>query len=256
MKFNNIIKKIFKPIIIIPALIFLLVIGGAVLSWALQSYNAEDIALDFLVSSKSVNVTEEGNYLLFESVQINDNKPGLILYPGAQVDYRAYSRLAYRLADEGYSTILVNMPLELAILGWRRADGARELLPEKNSWFLIGHSLGGAMAARFISREDPDWVNGLILLAAYPASSDSIADHEVDVLSLYGNNDEIVNLELLKERKNLMPKSTIFTGMEEANHSGFADYGRQDGDGEATITTEKQIDLSVEYIIDFINQRP
>ncbi len=66
------------------------------------------------------------------------------------------------------------MPLELAILGWRRADGARELIPEQNSWYLIGHSLGGAMASRFISREEPDWVNGLILLSAYPASSDSL----------------------------------------------------------------------------------
>ncbi len=66
MKVKSIIKKIFRPIIIIPLLIFLLVIGGAVLSWALQSYNAEDIALDFLESTESVNIIEEGNYLLFE----------------------------------------------------------------------------------------------------------------------------------------------------------------------------------------------
>ncbi len=255
MKAKNIIKKIFKPIIIIPALIFLLVIGGAVLSWALQSYDAEEIALGFLESTESVNIVEEGDYLLFESAQINDNKPGLILYPGAQVDYKAYSRLAYKLADEGYSTILVKMPLELAILGWRRADGAKELLPAKNDWYLIGHSLGGAMASRFISREEPDWVTGLILLAAYPASSDSLADTDIEVLSLYGDNDEIVDLDLLKERRNILPERAIFTELEGANHSGFADYGEQDGDGEAMITAEEQIGLSVEYIIDFMNQR-
>ena len=255
MKAKNLIKKIFKPIIIIPALIFLLVIGGAVLSWALQSYNAEDIAINFLESTETVNITEEGNYLLFEPAEFADNSPGLILYPGAQVEHKAYSRLAYQLADEGYSTILVDMPLELAILGWRRADGARELISGKNSWYLIGHSLGGAMASRFISREEPDWIKGLILLSAYPASSDSLEDYDIEVLSLYGDKDEIVDLELLKERKNILPDSAIFTEITGANHAGFADYGEQDGDGEAMITKEEQINKTVEYIIKFIEER-
>lgn len=255
MKVKSIIKKIFRPIIIIPLLIFLLVIGGAVLSWALQSYNAEDIAIDFLESTEAVNIIEEGNYLLFEPVDFTDNKPGLVLYPGAQVEHKAYSRLAYKLAENGYSTIIVNMPLELAILGWRRADGARELIPEQNSWYLIGHSLGGAMASRFISREEPDWVNGLILLSAYPASSDSLKDHDIDVLSLYGDKDEIVDLELLKERRNILPDSAIFTEITGANHSGFADYGEQDGDGEAMITSEEQINQTVKYISEFIEER-
>lgn len=255
MKFKNIIKKIFKPIIIIPVLIFLVVIGGALLSWALQSYNAEDTALDFLESTETVNVTEESNYLLFEANREDDDKPGLIFYPGAQVDHKSYSQIAYKLADNGYSSVLVNMPLELAILGWKRAGEARELLPEKDSWYLIGHSLGGAMASRFISREEPDWINGLILLAAYPANSDSIKNHEIEVLSLYGEKDEIVDLELLKERKNILPDSAVFKEINGANHSGFADYGKQEGDGEAEISTEEQIDLSVEYIIDFISQR-
>ncbi|MFW5790110.1 MAG: alpha/beta fold hydrolase [Bacillota bacterium] len=254
MKVKNIIKKIFKPIIIIPALIFLIVIGGAILSWALQSYSPEEIALEFLESTEMVNIKDEDDYLLFEAAQGN-NKPGFIFYPGAQVDHRAYSRLAYKLADKGYSSILVDMPFELAILGWKRADDARELLPDKNNWYLIGHSLGGAMASRFISRENPDWVKGLVLLAAYPASSDSLEDNELEVLSLYGNNDEIVDLELLKERGNILPETAEFKEITGANHSGFADYGDQDGDGEAQITTDEQIDRTVEYIVDFLSQR-
>jgi len=255
MKVKSIIKKIFKPIIIIPVLIFLIVIAGAVLSWALQSYNAEEIALEFLESTETVNVRAEGDYLLFEPTQGDNNKPGLIFYPGAQVDHKAYSRLAYQLADKGYSSILVDMPFELAILGWKRAGDARELLPDKNNWYLSGHSLGGAMASRFISRENPNWVKGLILLAAYPANSNSLKDYELDLLSLYGNRDEIVDLDLLKERRSILPASAIFKEIAGANHSGFADYGNQEGDGEAQITTEEQIDLTVEYIVDFLSQR-
>ncbi|MFN2364619.1 MAG: alpha/beta hydrolase, partial [Halarsenatibacteraceae bacterium] len=239
MKVKSIIKKIFKPIIIMPAIIFLIVIAGAVLSWALQSYNPEEIALEFLESTETVNVSQEDDYLLFETNAGDNNKPGFILYPGAQVDHQAYSRLAYKLADKGYASILVDMPFELAILGWKRASDARELLPARNNWYLIGHSLGGAMASRFISRENPDWVKGLILLAAYPANSDSLKDYELEVLSLYGNQDQIVDLELLKERRNLLPDSAILKEISGANHSGFADYGNQEGDGEAQITTEK-----------------
>lgn len=255
MKVKSIIKKIFKPIIIIPVLIFIIVIAGAVLSWALQSYDAEEIALEFLESTETVNVRKEDDYLLFENIQRNNNKPGLIFYPGAQVDHKAYSRLAFQLAGQGYASILVDMPFELAILGWKRAREARELLPERDNWYLIGHSLGGAMASRFISRENPDWVKGLILLAAYPASSDSLKDYGLEVLSLYGDRDEIVDLELLKERRNILPESAILKEITGANHSGFADYGTQEGDGEAQITTEEQIELSVEYIVDFLNQK-
>ncbi len=111
------------------------------------------------------------------------------------------------------------------------------------------------MASRFISREEPDWVNGLILLSAYPASSDSLKDHDIDVLSLYGDKDEIVDLELLQERRNILPDSAIFTEITGANHSGFADYGEQDGDGEAMITTEEQINQTVKYISEFIEER-
>ncbi|MFP4022142.1 MAG: hypothetical protein ACLFUK_11130, partial [Halanaerobium sp.] len=62
MKVKNIIKKIFKPIIIIPALIFLIVIGGAILSWALQSYSPEEIALEFLESTEMVHIKDEDDY--------------------------------------------------------------------------------------------------------------------------------------------------------------------------------------------------
>ncbi len=60
------------------------------------------------------------------------------------------------------------MPLGLAVLDWDKALEVIEAHPEIRTWVIGGHSLGGAMAARFASRH-PDTISGLVLWAAYPA---------------------------------------------------------------------------------------
>jgi len=58
------------------------------------------------------------------------------------------------------------MPLNLAVLGSNRADGAREAFPAIESWAVGGHSLGGAMACRYAA-DNTDELNGLVLHASY-----------------------------------------------------------------------------------------
>ena len=47
---------------------------------------------------------------------------GLIFYPGANVDERAYSKICHAIAAAGYLVALVPMPDYLAIYGKNRAD--------------------------------------------------------------------------------------------------------------------------------------
>ncbi len=61
-----------------------------------------------------------------------------------------------------------------------------------------GHSLGGAMAARFVD-ENPGMLGGLALWAGYPAESNSLADNSIAVISISGTLDGLAKCE--KDRK-------------------------------------------------------
>lgn len=73
------------------------------------------------------------------------------------------------------------------------------------------------------------------------------------VLSIYGSNDGILNLETYNESRPLMDNLTevIIPG---ANHVQFGDYGSQPMDGNATISPEKQQNKSIDEMVDFINR--
>jgi len=74
---------------------------------------------------------------------------GFILYPGARVDPRVYARAARAIAEHGYPTLIVPMPLNLALLAPEQGLDVIGSFPQVKRWAIGGHSLGGAMAARF-----------------------------------------------------------------------------------------------------------
>ena len=80
---------------------------------------------------------------------------GIIFYPGAKVEAISYLPLLDRLRNEGYTCVLVKMPLNMAIFDADAADGVFEQLPDIKHWYIAGHSMGGAMASDYASR-NPD----------------------------------------------------------------------------------------------------
>jgi pimeloyl-ACP methyl ester carboxylesterase len=134
--------------------------------WAGQAAGPTSEAVAALNSDSSVTVTD-GDLLVFEPT--GHRAPiGLILYPGARIDPRAYAQLGRAIAEQGFLTVIAPMPLNLAILAPDAARDIMERFPDVDSWVVGGHSLGGAMAARF-AYENPGLADGLILWAAYPA---------------------------------------------------------------------------------------
>ena len=120
----------------------------------------------------------------------------MIFYPGGLVEPEAYVSTLAPVAAAGHPVVIVRMPGDLAVLASRRAG---EVLETKGTagasgtshrrWVIGGHSLGGAMAARFLAREgseNPELV-GLFLLASYPAGSDSLTESGYPVLSIWAS---------------------------------------------------------------------
>ena len=202
----------------------------------------------------------KGDYAAYTSFVIEEFSDGLfidgggssdaiIFYPGGKVEYTAYLPLCTKLAAEGIDCFLVEMPFHLAIFGSNKAGSIMEEYTYDN-WYLAGHSLGGAMAANYVA-DNVDEFAGLIMLAAYPTKA--LVSDNLKVLSVYGNKDEVINREKLKESSEFVPEHYTEIGLGGANHAGFGNYGVQKGDGEATMEKDKQQDVTVQYIMRMIN---
>lgn len=175
----------------------------------------------------------------------------LIFYPGAKVDTKAYEPIASMLAEDGIDCIVVDMPLHFAIFNSNAAETILQKYKYKN-YYIAGHSLGGAMAASYLAKEN-HWkkFEGLILLASYSASN----FHQTDLkaLSIYGSNDGVLNLSKVRSGRKYFKKANykeeVIKG---GNHAQFGSYGKQAGDKDAKISAKKQWVETVELIKQFV----
>ncbi len=213
------------------------------LMWAGRAAPPDDAALAALVEGAEVN-----GWLVFDGDDAARDV-GLIIYPGGRVDHRAYSVIAQSVADRGYPVVIVPMPLNLAVLAPERAHEVIDTFPDVKRWVLAGHSLGGAMAARFV-RRNPEAVQGLVLWASFPAQSDDLSDYAGQVASIYGTRDGLATASEVEGTANLLPPTARWVRVEGANHAQFANYGPQRGDHQADITPQAQRQRVVQATVD------
>ncbi len=249
---KRIINKIIKPKVLMVLGLMVIIIIGGIYFWLRQSLSPEEEVYSYLEGDENVEVAEAEAEIKFWPRERLENSRGIIFYPGPQVEAAAYAGLAWRLAEKGYPVILAEMPFQMAVLNWGRAGEIIEVHDEIESWILAGHSLGGAMSVRFVHRSRPADVEAMILLASYPRQSADISEKDLDVLSLYGSEDEVIDRERLQERKELLPPDARLKELEGANHAGFGQYGEQGGDGKAEISGSEQRRQTAEMIIEFL----
>lgn len=181
-----------------------------------------------------------------------DAPVGLILYQGAGVEPAAYAPLAVEIAAEGFLVTIQQAPLGLPILDSDMAQASIEAFPNVEIWAVGGHSLGGAMAARFAA--ETSRVDGLVLLAAYPEGGLDLRDSGLDVLSIYGDGDPLATPDDVLGAESRLPEGTRFVLVEGGNHAQFGSYGRQPRDGEASISAETQRRLVGDAIVRFLSE--
>ena len=205
-------------------------------------YHTDENVQEYLQTKDSVLVTEMPDGLYLDGP---GDETALIFYPGAKVEYTAYLPLLSELADQGIDCFLIKMPCNLAFFGQNKAKKIMDSY-EYDHWYLSGHSLGGAMAASYASGH-LEILNGLVLLAAYPTKS--LKSDSFSVLSLYGSEDGVLNMEKVEEGKAYMPVDYAEVCIEGGNHAQFGNYGEQKGDHAADISREEQQAQTVEAIL-------
>jgi len=225
-----------KRVLLALGLILAIVVAGFLL-WANNSLPPMPEALSAMQSDSQVQVTEDG-WIVFQPVGVQPDT-GVILYPGGRVDPRAYAPAARAIAEQGYQVVIVPMPLNLAVLAPDRAEGVIAAYPDIEHWVIGGHSLGGAMAARFADQH-PDEIQGLFLWAAYPPDSNDLSDQVLPVVSIIGSQDGLGTGEGVNSTWHLLPQDTQLVVIEGGNHAQFGWYGAQPGDAEAAISRTDQ----------------
>ena len=238
-------KRKRKLFIIITSIISVLAILIAICAGYLgEYYKADQNAIGAFAPLQTVSAQSPDDEITVFSSE-NPTK-GFIFYPGGKVECSAYQPLMAACAEQGVLCVLVEMPFNLAVFDINAADGIKEQYPEIKEWYIGGHSLGGSMAASYLSNHIDEY-EGLILLGSY--STADLSKTDLNVLSIYGSEDLIMNREKYDENKSNLPSDFTEVIIDGGCHAYFGMYGVQDGDGKPTISNEEQIRLAVEHIM-------
>ncbi len=233
-------------------LIILLAFGAATVGalwFYLKPYTPEGQAEGALVSGRGILAQRNDNWISFEPSTASVT--GIIFYPGDLVEAEAYAPLARRLAAAGHPVYIARMPLNLAVT---RSDAAEDIIRvhPKLSFILGGHALGGVMASRFAASH-PDELEGVFFLASYPDEKGSLKSTTLAALSVLGTEDKVLDRKKYLEGRAYLPDNTVYYSLEGGNHAQFGSYGPQKGDGEATISENRQQAETVRVLLDWMS---
>jgi len=207
--------------------LLLLVTVGAVAYFEV-GYGPDTDALSTVEDDESTTLERFDSGTVVRSGTVTDDTVGVIYYPGAQVNQESYVPTAAAIvAERDVVVVIVDMPLNLAVLAPDRADDVIETQPAVESWYIAGHSLGGAMACGYAAANTAE-IDGLVLHAAYCDAD--ISGSDLQVLSVLGTDDGVIDAEQERDRRALLPAETEIVELDGANHAGFGAYGPQRGD--------------------------
>ena len=240
--FSNKQKRI-ALISILSVVLLLTILLGVCAFYVSDYYRADTDAIEAFASMGEVTVrSPEKGMIVFEP---ENPVAGLVFYPGGKVEYTAYQPLLAACAEQGILCILLEMPFNLAVLDVNAADGICEMFPHVERWYIGGHSLGGSMATSYLAKH-VDVYDGLILLGSY--ATEDLSAFDLEVLSIYGSEDKVMNLEKYNANKVNLPEKFTEVLIDGGCHAYFGMYGAQDGDGVPTISNENQIRMTADQI--------
>ena len=182
---------------------------------------ADPAALAALRPDAGVQVTDGGAIWLAPTTS-GAPRAGFIFYPGGEVEAEGYAEPLRAVAAAGHPVAIVRMPLHLAVLAPDRAESVIAGHPEISRWVIGGHSLGGAMAARFVATH-PGRVSGLLLWDSYPAPENDLAAATLPVMQLFRTGPDGTAPDAYRDAARLLPPQTELVPLPGASHMN---YGR------------------------------
>lgn len=234
MKISFSFKKLFLIVGSLLAIITLFA-GAGFLIFSLTPSQPEASFLEKAKMDSEVTISETIEYI---EILPKDRllTKGFIFYPGGRVDPHSYMYRFVGIAKKIQMPVyIMKMPLNYAFFNYSAADIVIKLKPTITSWYLSGHSLGGAMACEFV-RTDGSKVKEVFLMASYCASD--ITKTKVPVVSMVGSNDGLVTEEKFTNYNKNLPDSAVIIRIPGMVHAQWGNYGLQDGDNKPTVADD------------------
>ncbi len=245
-------RRLLRWVLIVVAAALAIAVVGFVW-WGSTPLGPTDSAIAALQSDATVTVAQTDAGWTFAPVAgtaaSGEPTAGYVFYPGGHVDARSYAPYARDIAAQGYLAVVPVMPLSLAVLSPNAASKAIDAYPGVKRWVVGGHSLGGVMAARYADQR-PANAEGLVLLASYPSGTTDLSDDDIDVASLVGSQDTVVNMPVWENARDQLPAQSRIEVLRGGNHAQFGDYGLQPGDTpDPEMSAEAQRAAAVEATV-------
>lgn len=221
-------------------------LAWAVLSsvWLVNSYRTQGVDSRLLQADARAAVREDAAYLEFQPAAPGA-RTALLFFCGAGVAAQAYAPLLRPVADAGFPVVIVKLPYRFAPLqshkaeALARAASAMAAHPGVAGWVVAGHSQGAALAAR-LAGGGGRGAAALVLIGTTHPKEHSLAALTMPVAKVYAGNDDVAPAARVLANRRLLPPQTEMVQIVGGNHAQFGHYGRQLGDGAATITREAQ----------------
>lgn len=221
--------------------------GIAFILFLLVSFQSKGVDKTLLESGNSVKVLQDSYKIAFVPRETIKSS-GLIFYPGALVDPKAYVPLARHIAEAGYEVVILKLPFRGAYLASQKDalfSRTREIGQEASAvkhWVLAGHSKGGALAAAF-AKDNAGLIDGLILIGTTHPKNFDLSGIKLPVTKILGTQDGLASEKEIREYAKNLPPDTQWVTIKGGNHAQFGYYGFQLGDHRASISRETQQDL-------------
>ena len=164
---------------------------------------------------------------------------GLRLLSRRQDRSASAATLVREIASNGDLVVVPDVPINMAAFNPGIASDIMAYNPQVDRWVIGGHSVGGAMAARYTGNH-ADVIEGLVIWASYPPNSTDLSGLDIPLVSIYGSREKRVNESSVGERKHLLPAKTRYARIEGGNHHQFGSYEIDATDHLATISRESQ----------------
>ena len=241
------IRKIIRTIWISFGLLFLL--------WMANSFRAQGFDKSLLESDSKITIEETNRFLSFRP-NASLGPTGLIFFPGGMVQPEAYAPMARRIAKQGYTVFIVKLPFGSAPLESQQTsvmEGALEIMQNENSvqyWLVGGHSRGAAIASQFALLHGEAFAGLILIGTSHPKEQAfDLSNSTLAVTKIYATNDGLASPEEVDANAIYLPHNTTWILIEGGNHSQFGYMGTLLGDNAATISREKQQELTVKAIL-------
>ena len=227
--------------------------------WLANSYRTQGVPASVLESTSDVSVVTTARGIAYRPTHPS-HAQAVLFFSGSGVAAEAYAPLLRPLAEKGYATFIVSLPLRFAPLESHKQEAlerARSVIDENPSirhWVVSGHSLGGALAARFAAAERSLPLSLVLVGTTHPKETD-MSDLQAPVTKVYSSNDGIAPVDRVLANRHLLPASTTWIAIAGGNHSQFGHYGHQLMDGQATVEREAQQGIVRDAILQSLTER-